>query len=157
MRGVALVTVSATVSEFLESKMNPKIINQLFVMAQDTPPVSRARLAACIVYKREILAYGINQNKTHPLQQRYGKNPHTRLIHAETNAIHNALKRLSIEKLQQAVLYVARAKLDAQGRWVYGLAKPCGHPYSGCTKAILDFGLKQVYYTTDAGSAEALF
>ena len=123
-----------------------RIIDNLFKLARDVEGVSSARLACCIVIKNNIIAYGFNQKKSHPFQAQYGKNEDSIYLHAETDAIKNALKRVSQDDVSKATLYVARAKIDHRTRkWIYGMAKPC----IGCARAIATFDISNVVYTLD--------
>lgn len=120
--------------------MNTELVDELVSLAQKTERVANARLAACIVYKNEIIATGTNQKKTHPFQKKYAKNKDAIYLHAETDAIKNALKHLTVHEMAKAQLVVCRVKQDHS----FGLAKPC----EGCMRAIATFGIKEVYYTT---------
>jgi deoxycytidylate deaminase len=51
-----------------------------------------ARLAAALVYRNEIIAMGTNKNKTHPFQKKYASNADAIFLHAEIDAICNALR-----------------------------------------------------------------
>ena len=152
-----------------------RIIQQLSILAQDQKGVKRARVVACMTHKNKIIAYGFNSNKTHPFQLDYGtQTRHNYLtqsvseykdlavkfslnLHAETNCIINAMKRIKPEKLKDCELYVCRIKKSEKGNYVYGLAKPCGDMTKGCTKAILEYRIKNVFYSTDQGTVESLF
>ena len=50
-----------------------KYINLLSQIAINVEPVAQARIAACIVYRKNIISVGFNQKKTHPFQQKYCK------------------------------------------------------------------------------------
>lgn len=131
------------------NKRDQKIISMLFKVAETVEPVSAARIAAAVVYKNNVISIGVNAAKTDPFQKQYQKNPHSLYIHAEISAIKKALKVLSLDELSRATLYVARAKHKSSKKtnkdMVYGLAKPC----CGCQKAIAEFDLKKVVYTTN--------
>lgn len=125
-----------------------RIINGLFRLAQDINPVKSSRLAACLFYKNEILGYGFSQMKSHPFQAEFAKNPEAIYLHAETDCIKNALRRVDQDTLSKSTLYIARAKRDEENkRWIYGIACPC----PGCMRAIVTFDIGQVVYTTDEG------
>lgn len=130
-------------------KKHSKHINDLFLIAQDVTPVGAAKIAAAIVIKNKKVSIGINSMKTHPFQKMYGKNEMAICLHAEIDAIKNALRRVTVDDLKTATLYVARAKylLKSPGKYdvVYGLADPC----NGCKRAIVNFGIKNFCYTTD--------
>lgn len=124
-----------------------KIINDLFTLARDKEPVARAKLVAAVVHKNKIISYGFNQYRTSWVQRRFQSNPEARYLHAEVDAVKNALKIINAEDLSKATLYVARSrKID--GKHVFGNAKPC----RGCEQCIAWFDIKRVYYTTDEGA-----
>ena len=108
-----------------------------------------AKLAASIVIKNRVVAYGNNRYQTHPFQLKFGTNDASICLHAEVDVIKNALKRIEVEDLKKATLYVSRAKkrMITQDKWEYvvGLSAPC----QGCRRAIATFGIKRVVYTTD--------
>ena len=101
--------------------------------------VGRARVAACIVHKGEIISIASNSFKTHPFQKKYGKNPHCVYWHGETRAIFEASKILSEKEMSKCTLYVCRLRytssMSSKSSW--GIAKPC----SGCMRAIVDYGV----------------
>lgn len=129
-------------------KKHKKILNELFVLAIDNDVNSyRSRHAAALLYKNNVISYGVNENKTHPFQAQYGRNEECLFWHAETRAIHNALRSNSKEVIKNSSIYVSRAKMknDAGNPYVLGLSKPC----EGCMKAIKEFGIKNIFYTND--------
>ncbi len=124
-----------------------KIIQTLGKIAEDVPMAGRARIAAAIVYKNEIISIGSNRCKSHPLQAKFSRHHLAIHIHAEIDAIARAVKRIDAKRLSQSTLYVARVKMEhTGGNWMWGLAKPC----SGCTRAIASFDIKNVVWTLDA-------
>lgn len=106
-----------------------------------------ARLAAALVKRNRIISFGLNRKKTHPMQAKYGKNIEAIYLHAEISAIKNALNLMHSDDLIGSDLYIYRAKrLGPQDTgWHSGMSLPC----VGCTKALIDFGIKKVYYSTD--------
>jgi deoxycytidylate deaminase len=106
---------------------------------------NRAKLAASIVIKNEIISIGTNRLKSHPLQAKFGKNRYCIYIHAEIDAIVKALKLIKPEELKKATLYVARTKQSRTGEQVSGLAKPC----AGCMQAIASFGINKVIWSQE--------
>lgn len=123
-------------------------LNQLLnIAAAIEEPVGKARLAASIVMYNSVIAYGISQYKTHPLQSRFSSNSEAISLHAEICAIKNALRTIDLSDLSKCTLYIARSKYSDQDRTsiIPGLAKPC----SGCMRAIATFGIKKVIYTLD--------
>ena len=69
------------------------------------------------------------------------------VLHAETNAISNALNHIPRRDLEKATLYIRRVKLPTKDdiAFVDGMAKPC----TGCMRAIIAFGIKKVVYSTE--------
>jgi cytidine deaminase len=116
-------------------------------MAEDVAGVNHAKLAACVAIRSDIVAFGYNQLRTHPFAARFGKNEFAPYWHAETHAIHNSLRRISIDDLTRATLYVVRVKRPSERatNWVLGLSRPC----RGCRKCIFEFGVPRVCYSTD--------
>lgn len=129
------------------SDKHTKIINILSKIAADLSPVRSARLAACIVYRNDIVSFGVNEMKSHPFQARYGKNGDAVYLHAETSAIKNALKYIDAQQLTKCTLYICRVKYYdfTKQNLIFGTAKPC----PGCFRCISTFDIKNVYYTLD--------
>lgn len=135
---------------FMTSELDSKdlrILNDLFHMAQDVVPVTGAKLAAAIAIRGHVKSWGTNQWRTHPFQQRFGKNEFSPFWHAETNAIHNYLRRYDVSDLQRATLYVVRVKRPSERsrEWVTGMAKPC----RGCRSCIYNHGITRVVWSND--------
>jgi deoxycytidylate deaminase len=123
-----------------------KYFNFLAKKAQQVEPVRRARLAACLVYKNEIISFGYNQKKSHPFQKQYGKSEEAIFLHAEIAAIVGALKNHDLETIKKSSMYVLRLKKVGKSPiMVQGLARPC----IGCQRALAQFDIREVYYTTD--------
>lgn len=116
------------------------VVNDLLKVAFSNPGCSSAKMAAVIKDKKNTISFGLNQTKTHPLQARYGKNKHSICLHAEIDAIRNAPKN---SDLRGTSLFVARSLKNGSR----ALAKPC----KGCEKAIKDYGITRVIYTTSEG------
>ena len=107
----------------------------------------RAKLAACLVLRNDIISIGQNSTKSHPLQKRFSKNTESIFKHAEVDCIINALRHIEPEELSKATLYVARVKkLTREAKeWSDGYAEPC----CGCKQAIGHFKIKRVIYSTE--------
>lgn len=129
------------------SKRDFRMMSFLRRQAIDLEPVKSSRIAAAVVIKGNIISLGYCSRRTHPFQKRFAKNPEAIYLHAETNAIRNSLNHMPPADLQQATLYINRQKHPPHDTkaWVDGLAKPC----AGCERAIIEFGLKRVVYTTE--------
>lgn len=132
-----------------------KYIENLDKLARDLQPVGNARIASCIVYKREILAYGFNKLKSHPLQSKYSRNDDSIFLHSEVDCVINFLRNNSVDLLPKCTLYISRAKYaDSKRRkFTRGLAKPC----MGCNKCIEAFSIKRTVYTTDTGELNEFY
>ena len=130
-------------------KKDRDIISELMTLAGDqNSNVTRARLCAAIVYKNRIVAYGFNSLKSHPFQSRYSRNSDSIYLHAETDCIYRAVRRLDVDDLKRATLYVARVKRVSPltTELVSGLAKPC----TGCMRAIVQHQIRKVVFTLDS-------
>jgi len=129
--------------------MNNRVTEMRNRLAIDTSGVAngRVRMAAGIVYKKHLVATGVNSYKTHPIMNGEGYRNGQVYLHAEMDAIRNALRLITTEQLTKCDLYVVRVKRPhiASKSWIHGLAKPC----PGCKKAIANFGLKNVFWTED--------
>lgn len=128
--------------------MNEKIVEMLTRLAIENPGVQgRFKLAAGIVYRKHLIATGINSYKSHPLMYEWGRNADSIFLHAEIDAIKNALRLITQEQLSKCDMYIVRVKQKSikDKSWIHGLAKPC----DGCRRAIESFGLKNIYFTTD--------
>lgn len=128
-----------------------RILNLLSKVASDIsyPTPNNAKLAACVVYQNNIVAFGVNEQKTHPLQAKYSTMKDAIYLHAEISAIKNALRQISVEELENCSLYIARVKYSNNKKTSrqFGLARPC----PGCENCINAFGIRKVYHTTDDG------
>lgn len=135
-------------------RKHQKILDILSKIAIDVEPVSNAKLASAIVYKNDIISIGINRKKSHPFHAKYGKNEDCIYLHAETDAIKNALRRIPQEELAKTTMYICRVKRPdhVSQSYVWGLSKPC----EGCARAISTFGIKKVIFTCDDGSYKYL-
>ena len=122
----------------------------LFKLACSQQPVANARIAAALVYKNRVVAFGHNRYKSHPLQKRYAKNENSIYLHAEIDAL---ARGIILANTSNWCLYIVRAKYNRpNGRLVYGLARPC----IGCMRAIVAFGINRVCYSTDNQTMEVL-
>lgn len=102
----------------------------------------RERIGAVVVDKKgRVLSTGYNIRKTHPFQYKFAQhiNEEAIYLHAETAALVKCRKK-------PHAIYVGRLKKDDST----GLAKPC--PI--CMGAIVESGIKEVYYTNDDGKIE---
>lgn len=117
--------------------MNLKVLTKI---AHANPGCSNAHMAAAIVKGKRVLGVGLNKPKTHPMMVKYGKNIHALYLHAEIDAIKNALLNHTPTDLEGSTILIARATKDGRS----AMAKPC----IGCMKAIKDFGITKINWTT---------
>jgi tRNA(Arg) A34 adenosine deaminase TadA len=128
--------------------MNEKIVDMLTRLAINNPGVQgRFKMAAGIVYRKHLVATGVNSYKSHPMMYEWGKNEDSIFLHAEIDAIKNALKLIDQNQLSKCDMYIVRVKRKSikDQTFVHGIAKPC----TGCSRAIANFNLRNVYWTED--------
>lgn len=125
-----------------------KIFETLKALALSSEGVKSSKHSAAIVNRGRIISFGINHLKSHPFQKQYSRTSDCIYFHAETHAIYNALKNISIDELSKCDLYVLRVMHDGS------LSESC--PCSGCKKAIKAFNIKNVFYTDRTGSFKIL-
>ena len=123
----------------MRKKKLDKIFKHLKTLALSNDGFKNYKLAACIEYRNDIIAYGFNQTKTHPFQAKFAKHQEAIYLHAEVHAIYNALKKLPVEELSKCTLYVMRVNKEGEAL----ISCPC----KGCQMAINTFNIKHVYFT----------
>lgn len=126
---------------------------RLFNVAKSVAATSKhpkARVGAALVHDGHVVSVGVNGKKSHPLQAHYnsfrydddgGMTKH--LMHAEIEAIVKARSYLHHISSRDIQIYVYRVMKDGSK----GMARPC----AGCMQALRDFGIKEVYYSTNDG------
>ena len=133
--------------------MQPRIKQMLKRLAIENPGIkaasgARFKMAAGIVYKKQLIATGVNKAKSHPMMHpKNGFKKGQIFLHAEMDAIKNALKLITQEELAKCDIYVVRVKRpeSRSSEWIEGMAKPC----SGCSQVIANFEIKNIHYTTE--------
>ncbi len=129
-----------------------QIIDSLVQLAADLEnPAGGSRLAAAVVHKGRIIAYGFNKKKTDPFQAKRGKNKHAIYLHAETDAIKKALRHIDLQTLSRCTLIVVRVKRPGSFSpdWIRAKSRPC----LGCRRAALEFDLRRVIYLDEEGQS----
>lgn len=110
---------------------------------------SKFKIGAALILNKSVVAVGVNdENKSHPLQKKYNAlrfndDACKHSIHAEIDVLTKAKNQ--IENFKNAKLYVFRL----QRTGMIGNARPC----KACMQAIKDFGVSEIYYSTDNGLA----
>lgn len=103
------------------------------------------RFGVLIVIKNRIIAFGTSKEKTHPFQMLHGKNEEAIYLHAEIDAVRNALRFVDENALRKATMYIARAKNEHPvGPVIPGKAKPC----KGCMGLLSAWEFRKIVYTT---------
>lgn len=110
------------------------MIERAIELAERNDRYPRWRLAAVIVKGGSVLSHGISVKRNDPLCNSNGEGCSE---HAEINA----MRQCSADRLQGAVIYVAR--ITRGGR--VALAKPC----KMCEDALRTAGVKRAIYTQD--------
>jgi tRNA(Arg) A34 adenosine deaminase TadA len=107
--------------------------------AKQIQRVRRQRVVAVVMNPSgTIIGWGYCQKKTHPLQAKFGGD--TKIyLHAEIDAIANALAVTQSFRLQGCTLYVLRVKHSGY----IGDAKPC----PVCQSAIDRFGITRIEWS----------
>lgn len=135
--------------------MTQSKIEHLFGLAHNACYYSdnkRTRVGCVIVYKNKVLSVGYNVNsKTHPTQKLYNKyrgyDPNesgsVNSLHAECSALVK-IRDMDID-WRKASIFVWRIKKDGSK----GMARPC----KACEAMLRDQGIKEIYYSTDSGTA----
>lgn len=106
-------------------------------LVRDHPHPELKSLHACVLHCKKTFYVGFNRPKTHPLQKEFGRNEHSIFLHAEMDAIVQALR--NNDDFSGSSIYVAR--LYKNGK--VAPSKPC----SGCQDALDHFGILNVYHT----------
>lgn len=127
------LTTQSRVKSLSTKNIFEKVNNKL----DEAEQIGGSRHCAAIVHKGEILSFGFNKRKTHPLMLKFQVNiPEKQYLHAEIDAIRQ-IKDKSI--LTECEIYVSR---KSRGNNI-GNSEPC--PI--CRNAIRYYGIKKVYWT----------
>lgn len=111
------------------------------------------KVGSVIMYKNKVISVGYNINKSNPIQKRYNKyrttkdrefdiEKHDNGLHSEHMALRNAV-RLFNGDLSKCSIFVYSAKKNGSTR----LSRPC----KACYNLLKDYGIKNMYYTTENG------
>ncbi|MEG1725941.1 MAG: hypothetical protein RR313_11155 [Anaerovoracaceae bacterium] len=128
--------------------MNRKVIDKYFNIAKNASRISdfpRQHLGAVIMQGGTTISVGYNTTKENPIQKHYNKYRSDEVfqrnsLHAEMMAI---VKLKGIDECvdwRKRTLFVYRESKDG----ISALARPC----PACRKALLDYGITSIYYTT---------
>jgi len=111
---------------------------------------NKTHIGCVAIYQGNIISFGYNSNKTHPLQEYYNKyRKHNQdflfsaKLHAEIACL-SSIKDHNIN-FQKLKLYIYRQKKNGE----FGMCRPC----PSCMAMIKDLGIQHIYYTTNTGFA----
>lgn len=138
------------------TKRDRYFLNLATKQALSAPGAGGAYLGAVLVVKGRLHSFGTNRSKTHPFQAIFAKNKESIFLHAETDAINNALRQMTKEELRSAktTLYLVRVKRrnGHKSPFVRALSKPC----AGCRLAIREYNINRVVYTVNETEVEEI-
>jgi deoxycytidylate deaminase len=121
--------------------------NEHSLLERIVPEIRNFRILA-ILRVGDSTFLGLPRRKTHPLQAKFSSNEHALYLHAEIDAIRQALtffRYHAPSKLSQASLHVLRIRqTKPKGSYEECLAKPC----EGCMRAIRHYGITNVTWST---------
>lgn len=130
--------------------LSEKRINHYFELAKNASTFSdfkQHKLGCVLVYRGKVIAEESNTTRTNPKQKEYNRlrgfayeTPNNGQTHAELGCLLKT-KYMTDVDWSKVSLFVYREHKNG----VRGLAKPC----PACRKAIIDRGIKRVYYTTE--------
>lgn len=104
----------------------------------------KQHLGCVVVYKKQILSVGYNQNKTHTLQATYNQYRELNgdnvkhMLHAELDALSKI--RYSDIDWSKVEIYIYRENRSTN-------EKALSYPCSACKQYIVKLGIKNIYYT----------
>ncbi len=113
-----------------------------------------SKIASCLVYKNDIISFGVNRTKSHPFQAKYCRHIKAIYLHSETDCIKNALRVSDEHTISKSTLYICRVKYADKSKvnTTRGLSRPC----IGCMKAITTYNIKKVVYSCEGNKFEYL-
>lgn len=106
-------------------------------------PYKHTKTVSFLIYKGRVVSFGINSDKTSPLQNKYRLCTDLKYIenfvdkeHSEVNCLRKSDESINFSKCE---IVIISKKKDGEFR----LARPC----DVCMTAIKDFGINKIYYT----------
>ena len=131
--------------------MTNKLLNRLVRMYDyiyTDKPYKHTKTVSFLVYRGKVVNFGINSDKTSPMQNKYRLRTDLKYIenfidkeHSEVNCLRKTDESICFEKCE---LVIISKKRDGDFR----LARPC----DVCMSAIKDFGISKIYYTNKNGT-----
>lgn len=131
--------------------MTNKMLNRLariYDYIYTDKPYKHTKTVSFLIYRGKVVNFGINSDKTSPMQNKYRLRTELKLIenfidkeHSEVNCLRKTDESINFEKCE---LVIISKKHDGEFR----LARPC----PVCMSAIKDFGISKIYYTNRNGT-----
>ena len=131
--------------------MTNKLLNCLVRMYDyiyTDKPYKHTKTVSFLVYRGKVVNFGINSDKTSPMQNKYRLRTELKYIenfidkeHSEVNCLRKVDENINFDKCE---LVIISKKRDGNFR----LARPC----DVCMSAIKDFGISKIYYTNKIGT-----
>jgi deoxycytidylate deaminase len=128
-----------------------KLQEKLFKVAESVACLSefpRIQIGAVIAKKSNIIAVGVNQEKSHPTQKEFNLNRFNGKLDTCQHHLHaemDAFLKVRNTDLSKASIYVFRRNANNE----LAMSRPC----PACMAMIKKSGIKKVYYTTNDGFA----
>ena len=108
----------------------------------------KVHVGAVAVYRGRVIASAASSNKTHPMQCKYNRfrpidniDLYLPKVHAEIGLL-TKLQKMDVQMCDVKVYIYRKCKSRE-----FGMARPC----EACWRALLNAGIKSVYYTSDRG------
>lgn len=117
-------------------------LSTLRILAEEAEGVKSRVHVAGIVHRKWLIASGTNRRKTHPLMSRFGKTEDCVVVHAEIDAIAEALSFTRQSVFQECALLSLRWH---ESGWKN--ATPC----AGCWEAIRYYKFPEVWASAEDG------
>ena len=131
--------------------MTNKMLNRLVKMYDDIytdKPYKHTKTVSFLVYRGKIVNFGINSDKTSPLQNKYRLRTNLKKIdnfidkeHSEINCLRKTDNSVNFDKCDIVIISKKRSG-------EFRLARPC----DVCMSAIKDYGITNIYYTNRNGT-----
>lgn len=117
---------------------NQKIFDLLFEKAKGAELIATSRHASALVYKKQVLAVGLNSRRSHPMAKKFNVEDKV-CVHSELSAVLQVLNQYGPDVLKRCSIYNLR--LTSKDR-VAG-SKPC----PGCSRMLDAFGVVKRFWT----------
>jgi len=131
--------------------MTNKLLNRLvrlYDYIYTDKPYKHTKTVSFLIYRGKVVNFGINSDKTSPMQNKYRLKTDLKYIenfidkeHSEVNCLRKTDESICFDKCE---LVIISKKRDGDFR----LARPC----DVCMSAIKDFGISKIYYTNKNGT-----